>query len=118
MAQEPLHHQAVHEDQAAGPPIVPARCSAGDDDGPVPGCGCESGQVTGIAGKNPVAGRGQEHDGGVDRVGGARFGESGTLQNERALAVYTAAGYRPDGSDRVLDFRGTHVRELRLVEPL
>jgi hypothetical protein len=29
-------------------------------------------------------------------------------QNERALAVYTAAGYRPDGSVRVSDFRGTH----------
>jgi len=37
-------------------------------------------------------------------------------QNERALAVYTAAGYRPDGSDRVSDFRGTRVRELRLVK--
>ena len=35
-------------------------------------------------------------------------------QNERALAVYTAAGYRPDGSDHVSDFRGTRVRELRL----
>lgn len=39
-------------------------------------------------------------------------------QNERALAVYTAAGYRPDGSDRVSDFRGTRVRELRLVKQL
>jgi ribosomal protein S18 acetylase RimI-like enzyme len=39
-------------------------------------------------------------------------------QNERALAVYTAAGYRPDGSVRVSDFRGTHLRELRLVKPL
>jgi ribosomal protein S18 acetylase RimI-like enzyme len=39
-------------------------------------------------------------------------------QNERALAVYTAAGYRPDGSDRVSDFRGTRVRELRLVRHL
>jgi ribosomal protein S18 acetylase RimI-like enzyme len=39
-------------------------------------------------------------------------------QNERALAVYTAAGYRPDGSDRVSDFRGMHVRELRLVKQL
>ena len=39
-------------------------------------------------------------------------------QNERALAVYTAAGYRPDGSDRVSDFRGMHVRELRLVRQL
>ena len=38
-------------------------------------------------------------------------------QNERALAVYAAAGYRPDGSDRVSDFRGTRVRELRLVNP-
>ena len=39
-------------------------------------------------------------------------------QNERALAVYTAAGYRPDGSDRVSDFRGTRLRELRLVKEL
>jgi len=37
-------------------------------------------------------------------------------RNERALAVYTAAGYGPDGSDRVSDFRGTRVRELRLVK--
>ena len=39
-------------------------------------------------------------------------------QNERALAVYTSAGYRPDGSDRVSDFRGTRIRELRLVKQL
>jgi ribosomal protein S18 acetylase RimI-like enzyme len=39
-------------------------------------------------------------------------------QNERALAVYTAAGYRPDGSDRTSDFRGTRLRELRLVKQL
>jgi ribosomal protein S18 acetylase RimI-like enzyme len=39
-------------------------------------------------------------------------------QNERAMAVYTAAGYRPDGSDRISDFRGTRVRELRLVRQL
>ena len=39
-------------------------------------------------------------------------------QNERALAVYTAAGYRPDGSDRESDFRGTRVREVRLVTQL
>ena len=39
-------------------------------------------------------------------------------QNERAIAVYAAAGYRPDGSDRVSDFRGVRIRELRLVKPL
>jgi ribosomal protein S18 acetylase RimI-like enzyme len=39
-------------------------------------------------------------------------------QNQRALAVYAGAGYRPDGSDRVSDFRGTRVRELRLVKQL
>ena len=38
--------------------------------------------------------------------------------NERALAVYTSAGYRPDGSTRDSDFRGTAIRELRLVKPL
>jgi putative acetyltransferase len=39
-------------------------------------------------------------------------------QNERALAVYAAAGYRPDGSDRVSDFRGVRLRELRLIKHL
>lgn len=39
-------------------------------------------------------------------------------QNERALAVYAAAGYRPDGADRVSDFRGTPIRERRLVKQL
>jgi GNAT superfamily N-acetyltransferase len=39
-------------------------------------------------------------------------------QNARARDVYTAAGYRPDGSDRVSDFRGTRVREVRLVTQL
>jgi ribosomal protein S18 acetylase RimI-like enzyme len=39
-------------------------------------------------------------------------------QNERALAVYAAAGYRLDGSDRVSDFRGTRIRELRLTKQL
>jgi ribosomal protein S18 acetylase RimI-like enzyme len=35
-------------------------------------------------------------------------------QNARALAVYTAAGYRPDGGTRASDFRGTPLREVRL----
>jgi GNAT superfamily N-acetyltransferase len=39
-------------------------------------------------------------------------------QNARALAVYAAAGYQQDGSDRVSDFRGTPTRELRLLKPL
>jgi ribosomal protein S18 acetylase RimI-like enzyme len=39
-------------------------------------------------------------------------------QNERALAVYRAAGYRPDGTIRESDFRGTALREPRLVKPL
>ena len=38
--------------------------------------------------------------------------------NLRALAVYAAAGYGPDGGDRVSNFRGTSVRELRLVKRL
>ena len=38
--------------------------------------------------------------------------------NERALSVYAAAGYRPDGKDRVSDFRGVEIRELRLVTQL
>jgi ribosomal protein S18 acetylase RimI-like enzyme len=39
-------------------------------------------------------------------------------RNERALAVYRAAGYRPDGTVRESDFRGTPIRELRLIRPL
>jgi ribosomal protein S18 acetylase RimI-like enzyme len=39
-------------------------------------------------------------------------------QNERALAVYASAGYRPDGSVRESDFEGTPIRELRLVKDL
>ena len=39
-------------------------------------------------------------------------------ENERALAVYEAAGYRRDGSVRESDFRGVHLREPRLVKPL
>jgi ribosomal protein S18 acetylase RimI-like enzyme len=39
-------------------------------------------------------------------------------RNERALSVYTSAGYRPDGSDRKSDFRGMALRELRLVKRL
>ena len=39
-------------------------------------------------------------------------------QNERALSVYKAAGYRPDGSVRASEFRGTPIRELRLVKQL
>jgi ribosomal protein S18 acetylase RimI-like enzyme len=39
-------------------------------------------------------------------------------QNERALAVYEAVGYRRDGSVRESDFRGVHLRELRLMKAL
>ena len=39
-------------------------------------------------------------------------------QNERALRVYASAGYRPDGSIRESDFRGTRMREVRLVKHL
>lgn len=39
-------------------------------------------------------------------------------QNVRALAVYRAAGYRPDGSVRESTFRGIALRELRLVKTL
>jgi ribosomal protein S18 acetylase RimI-like enzyme len=38
-------------------------------------------------------------------------------RNERALAVYTAAGYHPDGSHRTSDFPA-QIRELRLVTQL
>lgn len=38
--------------------------------------------------------------------------------NARALAVYAAAGYRPDGTERVTEFRGKRVRELRLMKRL
>ena len=39
-------------------------------------------------------------------------------RNERALAVYAAAGYRTTGSVRESDFRGVPIRELRLVKQL
>jgi len=39
-------------------------------------------------------------------------------ENERALKVYRAAGYRPDGSVRESEFRGVHQREPRLVKRL
>src|SRR3989440_11714563 len=39
-------------------------------------------------------------------------------QNERALHVYASAGYRPAGWVREADFRGTTMRELRLVKRL
>jgi ribosomal protein S18 acetylase RimI-like enzyme len=39
-------------------------------------------------------------------------------ENERALAVYPAAGYQVDGSVRESDFRGVHLREPRLVQQL
>jgi ribosomal protein S18 acetylase RimI-like enzyme len=39
-------------------------------------------------------------------------------QNERAIAVYEAAGYRRDGTVRESDFRGMHLREPRLVKVL
>jgi RimJ/RimL family protein N-acetyltransferase len=39
-------------------------------------------------------------------------------ENERALAVYEAAGYRRDGAVRESDFRGVHLREPRLVKQL
>jgi ribosomal protein S18 acetylase RimI-like enzyme len=39
-------------------------------------------------------------------------------RNERALAVYARAGYRPDGAVRESDFNGIALRELRLVNQL
>jgi GNAT superfamily N-acetyltransferase len=39
-------------------------------------------------------------------------------RNARALAVYVAAGYRPDGQVRESDFHGEPLRELRLVNAL
>jgi ribosomal protein S18 acetylase RimI-like enzyme len=39
-------------------------------------------------------------------------------ENQRALAVYEAAGYRRDGFVRESDFRSVHLREPRLVKPL
>ena len=39
-------------------------------------------------------------------------------QNQRALAVYEAAGYRRDGTIRESDFRGVHLREPKLVKAL
>ena len=38
--------------------------------------------------------------------------------NQRALAVYASAGYRPDGTTRESTFRQVRIRELRLEMPL
>jgi hypothetical protein len=40
---------------------------------------------------------------------------SKTFERKR---FYAAAGYRPDGSDRISEFRGTRIREVRLVKQL
>ena len=39
-------------------------------------------------------------------------------QNQRAIAVYEAAGYRRDGTVREFEFRGVHQCEPRLVKAL
>ncbi|MGB6235935.1 MAG: GNAT family N-acetyltransferase, partial [Bradyrhizobium sp.] len=39
-------------------------------------------------------------------------------QNQRAISVYEAAGYRRDGTVRESEFRGVHLREPRLVKVL
>jgi ribosomal protein S18 acetylase RimI-like enzyme len=39
-------------------------------------------------------------------------------QNEKALRLHEAAGYRRDGPVRESDFRGVHLREPRLVKRL
>ena len=39
-------------------------------------------------------------------------------RNDRALAVYTRAGYRTDGAVRDSEFKGVAMRELRLVARL
>jgi RimJ/RimL family protein N-acetyltransferase len=38
--------------------------------------------------------------------------------NDRARAVYTAAGYRPDGQTRTSEFRGQSVPEVRMTVDL
>ena len=38
--------------------------------------------------------------------------------NDRAQAVYCAAGYRPDGQTRTSDFRGRNVSEIRMTVDL
>jgi GNAT superfamily N-acetyltransferase len=39
-------------------------------------------------------------------------------RHQCALAVYTSAGYQPDGTARESDFHGTSIRELRLAKQL
>jgi ribosomal protein S18 acetylase RimI-like enzyme len=39
-------------------------------------------------------------------------------ENQRAITVYEAGGYRRDGTVRESDFRGVHLREPRLVKSL
>jgi ribosomal protein S18 acetylase RimI-like enzyme len=53
------------------------------------------------------------------RVGGCREVFLYTHeQNERAIRVYEAAGYRRDGTVRESNFRGVHQREPRMVKRL
>lgn len=53
------------------------------------------------------------------RAGGCREAFLYThQQNERAIRVYEAAGYRRDGSVRESNFRGVQLREPRLVKRL
>jgi ribosomal protein S18 acetylase RimI-like enzyme len=53
------------------------------------------------------------------RAAGCQRAHLYTHENdERALAVYTSAGYRPDGTTRESNFREVHIRELRLETQL
>ena len=52
-------------------------CLASDDDGSVLRSSGQASEVARVAGENAVTGRGQEHDGGVDRIGGTRGGLEG-----------------------------------------
>jgi hypothetical protein len=58
-------------------------CLAADDDGAIARSGCQPGQIAGIAGDDPFAGRGQEDNRRVDRVCGASLRE----EHARVTAV-------------------------------
>jgi hypothetical protein len=73
------------------PLVVHARrLLARDDDGPVSGCFRQVGWAGRITGEDPVAGRGEKHDGRVDGVGRAR----GSLQDAGVSPILL--GYRAD----------------------
>lgn len=97
---------------------------ASDDDRPVPGRRRKAAQVTWVAGQDAVTWRGEEHDGGIDRVGGTRHGQ----QRASVAAVPMAHCAHLDGAQQpgqaglpavlVTPYLGDHHRVSPKVQPV